>query len=98
MTNKTFSQDEIDLIFRGLDSIAMARGSTNLIGLMLGAAFAKDDEQREKLKREDEARMKAEEREQRQMNDRITLLKAKLITMRDGQEIADEVADILGTK
>ncbi len=83
-----FTTEEIDLISEGLDALKNKAGSDWFNESMIDMMFSKDSS--ESIKKS-KAKFDAEKADRQLLEDRITLLRAKLIGLRDKQ-LVDEVA------
>ncbi len=89
MPDIRFSLDEIRLLMKGLDSIEKAESQSEMMSGLLGAMLSKSEEDAKKRAEELETKMKASEEKREQMRERIILLKAKVLLLKDS-ETADE--------
>lgn len=77
-----FTNDEIDMLCRGLDAIEKAESISGTMGDMLGAMFCRGDPHaEEKMASDREKRRQKEEEKFRKTRHQIILLKAKLVQM-----------------
>lgn len=77
------TKQDIELLMDGLDAIKTSKSMGATMGMVLSSMLARTDEEREKFKREDEKRMRDQEAAIKILDQRIILLKAKLIQMSD---------------
>jgi hypothetical protein len=82
----SLSYEEIELLMEGLDAIQSNALSSRLLGSLIGAAFSKDEEQREEML-DKMSPNEEQERDQKLLDERIVLLKAELLQMRDKIEV-----------
>ena len=78
-----FSQDEIQLICKALDALESKKSSDELFTTLMGGILISDENKRDKLFEESRERMENPGQEQDILKERIILLKAKLIQMKD---------------
>lgn len=86
-----FNASEIELLFEALDALEGKGGSEMLVSMLMTAGLTKGDQRDEemnKLKEEHEQK----EADRRLLKERIILIKAKLIQMRDKSE-AQKIAE-----
>lgn len=81
------------MLFDALDSLQAKDTNDFLVGSMLGMMMAKDNEQAKQRFDEESKKRKAKVGERKIFAERITMLKAKLIHMRDSNT-ADKELDI----
>ncbi len=78
-----FSQDEVQLISDALDALETKQSSSELMTLMMGGLLIRDDDTRQEFIDESKSRMENPGQDQEVLKERIILLKAKLIQMKD---------------
>ena len=88
-----FTNDEIDLISESLDALKSKAGMDHIMVGMFSAVLAPKDASKEILD-EQKAEFDAKEDERRLLEDRIIMLRAKLIQLRDKNLITDVVSNI----
>jgi hypothetical protein len=88
MEDEMFTNDEIELIGEALDALKNKAGSDWFNESMIGMILSKDSD--ESIKKS-KAKFDAKKDDRQLLEDRITLLRAKLIGLRDKQ-LVDEVA------
>ncbi len=86
-----FTNDEIDLINDALDALTSKAGMDHFTFSMLGVMLSPDKESREETIEKENTEYEAKEQERKMLEERITLLRAKLIQVRD-KAIAEEFA------
>lgn len=86
---KTFSTKEIDTLIEALDAWEQKDFAGRMFGKFVSAMVAKDisPEQQQELEREEQRAEEKADREARQRREVATLLKAKLIMMKQDSEI-----------
>jgi hypothetical protein len=77
------SRQDIEFLMDCVDAKEKVDSQTEFVGEMLTAVFCKGEDQYEKAKREAERRREESQAKQRVVRDRCTLLRAKLIHVRD---------------
>lgn len=92
------SNSEIDMLQQGLDALESSASHEGLMGMMLGTMLAPDKESRDRLMEERRIEMEQKKTEQQRLRERIILLKAKLIQMKDGCEVEAIIAQTMPTK
>lgn len=85
---------DCDILFDAVEKWEKADSSGALMGIMLGGLLgSKDPESREKFEAEEKARIEKEKSEARMRAQRGSLLKAKIITIKDSIE-ADAITKV----
>ncbi len=75
---------EIEMLMEGLDVLPNKNAPGEMMIGLLDTMMAKDKEGAERALAKREAKAKTQEAERKQLCDRVVLLKAKLIKMKDG--------------
>ncbi len=86
-----FTNDEIDLINEGLDALKSKASSDMFSASLIGLILSSDKESGKKNVDDTMAEFDSEKGDRRLLEDRITLLRAKLIQLRD-KRLVEEVA------
>lgn len=83
-----FDSSEIDLLIEGLDSLGAKESLGDLIGLTLGAMVAEGENREKYIEKQ---RIEREEREEQNKarDERVIIIKAKLIKLRDKALVQD---------
>ena len=82
--------EEFDLIMEGLDNLPNKGVAGEIMGSLMTHMLAKDDDQRKELQKKEEKMRKEKEEAHKNLAERLILLKAKLIYMKD-QIMADNL-------
>ena len=82
-----FNEEEIGVLFKALDALERAQVQDHMMGVVMGAMLIRDEEERDEFMEKKEAELAAEQKAAQVQTERIILLKAKLISMRDKAEI-----------
>ena len=85
------TNDEINMLMDSLDALQSKSMMDGMFVGLIGSSFASDKDQ---AKREMEATMKEAQEKSDAIRDRVILLKAKLINMKD-RNIVSEASDFL---
>lgn len=88
--NSDFTSDDVENLLEAVSAWEAEISRNGLMGSMMGAMLCPPGK-RESFKADEEKRMAAERLQQRQRRDKATLLKAKIILIR--QRIESESAD-----
>jgi len=78
--------EDYELLMDGLDALEAKAGSNRLMTGLIGTMLAKDEEQREEMKTKFEASQE-QQREERLLKERVIMIKAKLLHLRDRAEV-----------
>jgi len=82
------TNEEIDLLQKGLDSIERAEKTGNMMNDLMKAMMAKDDPEAQlKIESDMKDRVLKERPQYQRLEERVILLKAKLIQMKDKNEV-----------
>jgi hypothetical protein len=91
---KMFTEDELELLQQGLDTIMSNKSAMKLNDLMLGTLLAPTKEaalaNADKVNQE----MKEDEEKNKALKNRITLLKAKLIQLSDSLAVTNAMNEL----
>ena len=82
-----FTIEEIDILIDGVDAWAAKSGSDRIMGTMIGMMFSKDKEEAIKVAEKEKAAAKNAEAAEKRRKEQAILLKAKLIQLKDSEEI-----------
>lgn len=89
-------EQELNLIFEALDALEKVKEQEHRIGTIFGALFIRDDETREEYMTRKELELEENKKRETIMKERIILLKAKLIGMRDAAQVSSlEIDDLI---
>ena len=79
------SYEDIELLMESLDALEKKGGSGRMVGSLLGLMLSRDEEQRDEML--DKLHPDSEtERDEKLLAERIIIIKAKLLSMRDKAE------------
>ena len=84
-----FTFEEIDLLSSGLDELAAKSTKDDMVGMLLGTMLSENKEQAKQRLEEAQQKRKEQEGDRIRFKERIILVKAKLINLKD--KVAVEV-------
>jgi len=84
-----FTIEEIDLLSSGLDELAAKSIKDDMVGMLLGTMLSENKEQAKQRLEEAQQKRKEQEGDRIRFKERIILVKAKLINLKD--KVAVEV-------
>ena len=84
-----FTIEEIDLLSSGLDELAAKSTKDDMVGMLLGTMLSENKEQAKQRLEEAQQKSKEQEGDRIRFKERIILVKAKLINLKD--KVAVEV-------
>lgn len=79
------TDQELEILVECVEAWEQKPMSEGVTGTLLGAMFCRGTEERERFMREDEQRLKQAQGDQKLRRERATLLKAKLIQLRQAR-------------
>lgn len=87
------NRDDIELLMEALDALKSQDGTTSLMSMMLGTMLADSKEQAAQRIEEVKREMDVSREKQRCLEERIILVKAELIRMRDRVDIESVLSE-----
>jgi len=89
-----FTEDELELLQEGLDAVLSKKSAEMLNDLLLGTMLASSKEEASLEAHKATQRMKMEKEENKALQNRIILLKAKLIQLSDKIAVANALEEM----
>ena len=84
--------EDLEMLLDALDALGSKGAKDDLMHMMLGGMLTKGKEESEKFFAEEQAKMEFKERERKLFSERIVLVKAKLIVLKDKATVRREIA------
>ena len=90
-----FTNEELDMLMRALDALESSESTNSLLSTMLGGLISKNAEDARKYMEGQTKKFEDGEAARRQLKDRIIVLKAKLISLRDTNIVSEMDSETL---
>lgn len=96
VNKQQLTNEDIDMLMKGLDALKSQIGSSALMGVMFSAMLTKKEERESDFEQNAKRKMEDANREATALDEQVILLKAKLIQMRDRSTVNEMSAILMG--